>query len=461
VDISAVVLHKLLKNQNIELWAKLKVSFLDTAYTSVYSAIARHYERYSAIPTFEDLEISLREGATSKTVAALKLVEDEDIDPDVELDALIDQYTQSLAIKELDKYVDKLPLMDTTEIKENLAAIVLVLDEKTLTTEGVFSMDNIMLFQQDDERQRNRVYLGLNNTFDALLSGVARQELILIGGKRGAGKSITGSNIIINQYEMGNTAIHFTIEMTGYETLERNMCVLADVNMQNLKQNKLQDDELLRLVKARAGMFTDASDLVEEFMKSKDRYKFESRLIKEKSLKPDNQMIIIDDRALTLTSIDLHVGKAKAKFGDKLSVVVVDYLNQIVIEGGFSQFDWQPQVIVSKKLKEIARKYDIVMVSPYQIDATGEARFAKGILDAADIALTMEAHDKDTGALSFQTTKIRGGRELNFTSPINWDTLKISPNPMEAPAKKEAIKKAGKKDKPITDDSDSDLAWNT
>jgi hypothetical protein len=461
VDISAVVLHKLLKNQNIELWAKLKVSFLDTAYTSVYSAIARHYERYSAIPTFEDLEISLREGATSKTVAALKLVEDEDIDPDVALDALIDQYTQSLAIKELDKYVDKLPLMDTTEIKENLAAIVLVLDEKTLTTEGVFSMDNIMLFQQDDERQRNRVYLGLNNTFDALLSGVARQELILIGGKRGAGKSITGSNIIINQYEMGNTAIHFTIEMTGYETLERNMCVLADVNMQNLKQNKLQDDELLRLVKARAGMFTDASDLVEEFMKSKDRYKFESRLIKEKSLKPDNQMIIIDDRALTLTSIDLHVGKAKAKFGDKLSVVVVDYLNQIVIEGGFSQFDWQPQVIVSKKLKEIARKYDIVMVSPYQIDATGEARFAKGILDAADIALTMEAHDKDTGALSFQTTKIRGGRELNFTSPINWDTLKISPNPMEAPAKKEAIKKAGKKDKPITDDSDSDLAWNT
>jgi hypothetical protein len=461
VDISAVVLHKLLKNQNIELWAKLKVSFLDTAYTSVYSAIARHYERYSAIPTFEDLEISLREGATSKTVAALKLVEDEDIDPDVALDALIDQYTQSLAIKELDKYVDKLPLMDTTEIKENLAAIVLVLDEKTLTTEGVFSMDNIMLFQQDDERQRNRVYLGLNNTFDALLSGVARQELILIGGKRGAGKSITGSNIIINQYEMGNTAIHFTIEMTGYETLERNMCVLADVNMQNLKQNKLQDDELLRLVKARAGMFTDASDLVEEFMKSKDRYKFESRLIKEKSLKPDNQMIIIDDRALTLTSIDLHVGKAKAKFGDKLSVVVVDYLNQIVIEGGFSQFDWQPQVIVSKKLKEIARKYDIVMVSPYQIDATGEARFAKGILDAADIALTMEAHDKDTGALSFQTTKIRGGRELNFTSPINWDTLKISPNSMEAPTKKETIKKAGKKDKPITDDSDSDLAWNT
>jgi hypothetical protein len=54
---------------------------------------------------------------------------------------------------------------------------------------------------------------------------------------------------------------------------------------------------------------------------------------------------------------------------------------------------------VSKKLKEFARKYELVMVSPYQIDASGEARFAKGILDAADIALVMSAHDKETNAI--------------------------------------------------------------
>ena len=45
----------------------------------------------------------------------------------------------------------------------------------------------------------------------------------------------------------------------------------------------------------------------------------------------------------------------------------------------------------------------MVIVSPYQIDAGGEARFAKGILDAADIALVMEAHDKDKQAISFET----------------------------------------------------------
>ena len=154
-------------------------------------------------------------------------------------------------------------------------------------------------------------------------------------------------------------------------------------------------------------------------------------------------MIIVDDRALTLTSVDLHLGKLKARFGDKLTVCEVDYLNQVVVEGD-NQFDWKPQIVVSKKLKELARKHEVVMISPYQIDATGEARFAKGILDAADVALIMEPHDKDKKAISYNTTKIRGGPPLHFTSPIDWDTLRISPNSIERPHKEEKIKKTSK-----------------
>lgn len=459
MDVSAVVLQKILTEQNIELWAKLKISFIDPAYSSVYSAIARHYDKYNTLPSFEDLEITLREGATSKTLAAIKLVETDEISSEVALDALLDQYTQNQTISLLDRFVDKLPLYDTQEIKDNLANIVLTLDEKTLTTEGVFSMNNILLFQQDDERARNRVFLGLNNTFDAVLGGVARQELILIGGKRGSGKSITGANLAINQYEMGNSCVYFSIEMTGYETLERMMSIMSGVNHQNLKQNKLSDEEILKLVKTRAGMFADADDLVLEYMKTKNRFQFEQRLVREKTLKEDNQLVIIDDRALSLASIDLHIGKLKAKFGDKLTTVVVDYLNQVVLEGSFSQFDWQPQVVISKKLKEIARKYDIIMISPYQIDASGEARFAKGILDAADISLIMEAHDKDLGALTFETTKIRGGREMKFTSPIDWDTLRISSTAIDTPEKKEVIKKSKGKSKK-TEEEATDVPWN-
>ena len=461
MDVSAVVLNKLLLEQSLDIWAKLKLVFLDPAYSSLYSVINKHYEKYNKLPNFDDLELTLREGPAAKTLATLKLTELPDVSAEVALDALVDQYTQNETVKLLDKFVDKLPLYDSNEIKENLANIALTIEEKTHTSEKVVTMSDILLFQHPEELEKERVYLGLNNTFDAVLGGVARQELILIGGKRGSGKSITSSNIFVNQYEAGNTSLYFSIEMTAMETMQRNLAILANVNLQNLKQNKLTDDELLRVVKARATMFQDADETVLDFMRHRDRFKFEESLVRNHTLKHDNQMIIVDDRDLTIGSIDLHIGKTKAKFGDKLSVVVVDYVNQIVVESQ-SQYDWQPQIEISKKLKNLARKYEVVIVSPYQIDASGEARFAKGILDAADIALVMEAHDKEQQAITFDTTKIRGGKEMQFTCPIDWDTLRISPQSIDKPQQPEKIKRAGKKSTDIkTSEPATDLPWDT
>ena len=458
MDVSAVVLNKLLTEQSLDIWAKLKLVFLDPAYSSLYSVINKHYERYNRLPNFDDLELTIREGPAAKTLATLKLTEVPDVSAEVALDALIDQYTQNETVKLLDKFVDKLPLYDSNEIKENLSTIALTIEEKTHTSEKVYTMSDILLFRNPETLEKERVYLGLNNTFDAVLGGVARQELVLIGGKRGSGKSITSSNIFINQYESGNSCLYFSIEMTAMEVMERNLAILAGVNHQSLKQNKLTDDEVLKVVKARAGMFEEADDTVTEFMRHRDRFKFEENLVRNFRLKQDNQMVIVDDRELTVGAIDLHIGKMKARFGDKLAVVVVDYVNQIVMEGT-DQYDWKPQIEISKKLKNLARKYEIVLVSPYQIDASGEARFAKGILDAADIALVMEAHDKEKQAISFETTKIRGGKEMRFTCPIDWDTLRISPQSIDTPETTEKVKRAGKSKK--TQEPVDDLPWDT
>jgi replicative DNA helicase len=308
------------------------------------------------------------------------------------------------------------------------------------------------------------MHLGLNNTFDSVLNGVARQELILIGGKRGSGKSIICSNLVVGQYEAGYSSVYFTIEMIAQEVLQRNISILANVDHRALKKNELSDTDILKVVRTRADMFTNADKYVSEFMQDRDQYKFEDSINKYCALKLDNQMVIVDDRKLSLSSIDLHLGKMKAKFGEKFGVAVIDYLNQIVIEGAKSQFDWQPQIDVSKKLKELARKYDIVIISPYQIDATGEARFAKGILDAADIAMTLEPHNEES-AISMETTKIRGDKAMKFTSGMNWDTLRISPIPIDKPEikkePKDGIKRAGKKETQPSGEPAHDLPWET
>lgn len=471
MDCSAIVLNKLLTEKSLDTWARIKLVFLDPAFASLYSAISKYYDTYSTVPSFDELELTLREGVAMRTLATVKLVDASEISTEVAINALIDQYTQNETIRELDKYIDKLPMYSSEEIKENLSSIVLRLDEKTLTTEGVYNMADIMLFKSAADLARDRVHLGLNNKFDAVLAGVARQELILLGGRRGSGKSITCSNVQINEYEAGYVCPYFTIEMIAHETLERNMSILANVSHQRLKQGRLEPDEMLRVIKARADMFVDANDLVQQFTKDRDQFKFESNLVRFKALKPDNQMIIIDDRALSITNIDLHMGKLKAKFGDKFRTCVVDYLNQVIIDGMQSkdQYDWKYQTTVAKKLKELARKHDVVMFSPFQTDESGEARMARGILDAADIALVTKVHDKEKAIITFDTTKIRGGAEMKFTSGINWESLRISPQDVETPSESEgsderkiknAAKKKSKKEEITQPDGKADIPWD-
>ncbi len=95
MDISAVVLNKILLEKNLEIWGRLKLAFLEPAYSSVYALITKYYDKYSEVPSFDDLETVSREGLAQKTLATLRLIDETDVSAEVALDALIDQYTQN------------------------------------------------------------------------------------------------------------------------------------------------------------------------------------------------------------------------------------------------------------------------------------------------------------------------------------------------------------------------------
>ena len=73
----------------------------------------------------------------------------------------------------------------------------------------------------------------------------------------------------------------------------------------------------------------------------------------------------------------------------------------------------------------------------------------------------MEPNSKEDNAMSFETTKIRGAKEMRFTSGMDWDTLRISPISIDKPApaaekEKTKIKRVNSSDEPA-----QDLPWNT
>ena len=434
MDIGAVVLHMLMEERSLDGWARVKKDFFEESFNSLYTALNKFYQEYNSIPSFEELETVTRDIKTQKDLAAIQLLDVPDIDLDLAIDALIDQYSQNEALKLLDNYIGSITVMDSLEVKEGLSSIVMTLDEKTHTDESVSDMSTLMLFQEEGADEHACIPLGINNDFDSKVGGAFREELIMLGGKRGSGKSLVSANMVANQYEMGNTAIYFTIEMTAMETFQRITSMLSGVPYANIRKNNLDAQEMNALAKVRADMFQESQSVYEQFLDNRDALAFERKLTSEYKLKEDNQIIIVDDRSLSLTSIDLQLQKAKAQFGDKLSLVVVDYVNQVETGIGKDLYDWQSQIFASKKLKEFARKYDLAMVSPYQIDEGGGTRFAKGLLDSPDSAFLIDAHSKDDGAMTFTSTKVRSGPDLEFTSTMNWETLKLGPATKQKPS---------------------------
>lgn len=460
MDIGAVVLHKILSEKSLDAWSKVKLAYFSSAYASIYSAVNRHYVKFGHLPNFEELDLLTRDQNLKRSLASLHTLEVPDVDIDSCIIALINQFAQNETLRLLNKLVDKISILDSEELKEELANIMLILDEKTLPTDKVYTATELNIFQSDSQQAHDNFSLGINNTWDSALGGVFRQDLVMVGGKRGSGKSIVCSNVVCNQYEMGNTAVYFSIEMKAQEVNMRNIGIMAGVPAMSIKKQEFSDQEIERMAKVKAGMFLESDDVFNRFLEHRDRFKFEDELNKLDK-KPDNQIIIIDDRELTLASIDLHLSKLKAQFGAKLTTAVVDYANQVRISGVSDMYDWKVQTTLTKELKNLARKHDLLILSPLQTDDNNSVRYAKGLLDAPDLFFTLDMHSKDDGAITFDSAKVRSGPDVSFTSEIDWLTLKIHPRD-KVVVKKEKPKKGSKSsDEPVekSDENANDVPW--
>lgn len=444
LDIEGITLYKILETQDLESFGKLKSTFFSSSYTPIYRDIASFYAKYSRIPSFDDLDAVSKDAIQQNNLAALRQIEGvPDVEIEILVDALINKYAQSFLLTSLDKFLDNITMYDVDEIKDGMAKLTLDLDQNLHTDERILFADNFTLFSSAEEHSTKVVKTGISNDYDSQVGGFYEEELILIGGTRGSGKSLVCANLVAAQYLAGKTAVYYTIEMTGQETFDRIMCIMAEVEYSKLRKHELDREDILKLAKVRAEMFLESEALYQSLERGDiDEREFEAQLVRSKSLKPHNQIVIVDDRELSLPALDISMQKLKLQFGEHLSMSVIDYVNQIVsYKGVVDQYDWKEQTVISKSLKNMARKYQVPVVSPYQIDKAGEARFAKGLLDACDVAFILEADDTN---ITFKCVKARSSSdEFTYAQPMNWKTLKLDPvtviAPVEPPPSKEEI----------------------
>ena len=436
MNIASAYLKQVLDLQDFESWSSTRKHYLPSAYHALFKAIDSHCEKFHRLPTIEDLKYEIRDTSTKELLFAVDSVE-VDADPYMLLQYLKNEFTQKEILDSLEDYVDNsISFEDAEESVKHLHQIVLDVEEKVDLQEPQETMQRIPLWEADDDIGKY-LPLGLNTDHDNEIMFSPR-DLILVGGRRGAGKSITCANIANNVYSSGKSALYFTIEMDSRAILQRCCSIATGISFSRLKARNLSITEWEQVAEWQAARYKDSQERLAEYREHRNFDKFHTKLVNSCELLPTQQLDVIYDPSLTLSKIRAELDK-KIKSDMNVGVVIVDYINQVKrssmpSRGG--QYDWTEQIEVSKALKSMAQEYKTPVFSPYQTDASGEARFAKGILDAADAAYAMEPWSQDDSCMTFKCVKMRAAAMRSFTSTMDWETLKIGPDTALTPSEK-------------------------
>jgi replicative DNA helicase len=434
LDLQKLTIRRILDSQDHNLYSKVYPVYFTGVNTTIFNRIQSFYKSYVRLPSTDEFKVLKKEASLQEYLETQILSEEnvyEDIADEFLLGQLQDYYIRDETISFLDKFIDDLPELENVEIVDKLQNHLLTLNKSIPMNDELYDVTDIAFIPNPEDFVLHPT--GISTEYDTKNGGLALQELVLLGGRRGSGKSILALNMAINRYLQGNTVALFSVEMRYKEVYDRLLSILSEVSFLKIFKNELTVDDKMKLVKAKIDNFYDPGDMIQSFYSElqgdHDFKKFESK-VKENSPKlKDTRFFIVDDESLTLNRID-HYNNMFSNKHPNYNMAVVDYLNIIKHE---NSKDWQTQIVIAEALKASARKFNLTMLSPYQIDASGEARFAKGILDSADRSFAFfpaaEGEDREQeNKLEIHTTKIRNGVHMSFDIYMNWDCVKVDPN---------------------------------
>ncbi len=435
MNIASALIKQVLAHQDFETWSVTHKHYLPSEYHSLYKVIDKHCETFHKMPTIDDLKFEIRDSATREKLYAVEAVQ-VDADADMLLEYLKNEYTQKEILDSLDDYIENsIAFEDAKESVNHLHQIVLDVEEKVDLEDPQESMQRMELFEPEEDIAKY-IPLGLNAEYDHDIQFSPR-DLVMVGGKRGTGKSVICANIANNVYESGKSAMYFTIEMDSRSILQRCCAVATGIPFSRMRTQNLNVTEWERVATWWAGRFVAGQERLKEYREHRDFSKFHTNL-KTGELLPTQQLDVIYDPSLTLSKIRAELDKKVKPLN--VGVIIVDYINQVKrssLPSRGGQYDWTEQIEVSKALKSMAQEYDCTVFSPYQTDATGEARFAKGILDAADAAYTLETYEHEDACITLNCVKMRSAAMRSFTSTVDWESLKIGPESAQTPQEKD------------------------
>lgn len=295
--------------------------------------------------------------------------------------------------------------------------------------EGTLGEDIVNIFKEYSHIASSpQDFKGVLTRFDSLdnlTNGFFGGELIVVAGFEGSGKSLVSMNWAINAWmgsntidtaqddfkDDGNNILYISLEMprsnrgtssSSAYLNKRMVSCIGEIPFSDLRRGQLQQDDL--------SSFKKACKFIKEYDKRK-------------------KMFVVDmPRGVSVDDVESKLVEIKEMM--EVDLVVVDYIG--LMKGAEDEADWKAQGEIAAGLHELARIYNVPIITPCQVNRPSNAGHslnnqkynttrlarASGISHNANMVFVIESRDNEHQYqdMPFQIVKMRDAErgELQF-----------------------------------------------
>ena len=192
-------------------------------------------------------------------------------------------------------------------------------------------------------KKENRLITGVDTGFielNRMTSGLNPGDLIIIAARPSMGKTAFALNLALNALKHDEGVGIFSLEMPAEQLMLRMLSAYSFIPLQSLRRGDLNDEEIQKL-----------SSYVDKFSSF--------------------PLYIYDEGNVNINIIKSEVYKLKTKLKDKLSLIVIDYLQLINSD---SKERHIAIAEISRSLKLLARELNIPIIALSQLNRSLESR---------------------------------------------------------------------------------------
>jgi len=423
INLEQLAIAKILNEADSELFLSVNAGLFSGSAKVAYNTIAKQFKS-GELPTVSTVLMSVSEN--SQVAEWCNQYKDTDIDTDILIQELNNNKARDSMLDYMLEIADAVPSMTADQLVDTSINLTNSLVHcAPITDDSVVSLLDV-----DIEEQQTNIYSsGMCQHFDFKDGGFADGELILMGGVRGSGKSVISQNLLIHHYTNHKRSVLFgNIEMSPSNLNRRFLSSISQVPFSMLKLN-MSEQEKLSVMKAKARFLYKNNELLEDVLRESKTLQEMNGALKSECEANEHQLQIVNDGGLSLPKLEQHIMKL-ADVSD-VGLVVVDYIG--IIKGETKgEADWLEIQRKAERLKEIALRYDLIMITPNQIHTDGSSKRAKSVEDPCDRSFKFFPKLNEQGIqgpiIDVYQAKSRDGEAFPFTMKMDWQTMTLDPN---------------------------------